>query len=292
MSLSHLERSRSDVVVLIVFESSRACDHSYSSVPQGNPELQGQAIASIASYISDAAYFMVLAGSTWTHEWGDLRDVLAWASRGWCRLEQLANGLSPRETPLIICQSSTNVVTYGRGGMEGRSWLHAAVGLGSFTVDADRQALGPVIDELIEVSKANALASGDLTTYRLLHSHRAHLLRGTGHQVEEEPTLEAWLDAMRFALPTDGQSTGMCPLRYAVFTGRQDLVEALLTATPRLDVEAPLTKMYGDYGMMKGETVLCAAARHSDNPPMLKLLLDAKANPLRKCTLGWSSLFW
>ena len=56
------------------------------------------------------------------HESGHARGLNEWARRGWCRLEQLANFLSPAQKPVIICQSTTNVETYPPRGYIGCSW--------------------------------------------------------------------------------------------------------------------------------------------------------------------------
>ena len=107
-------------------------------MPQADEVGQAKAIASIASYVSDCAYFFVLAGA-WQHtDDGSVRDRLAWARRGWCRVEQLANALSPRVKPLVIAQSPTQVASYGATGLPFNTWLESPVGLGDFTVDADR----------------------------------------------------------------------------------------------------------------------------------------------------------
>ena len=70
------------------------------------------AIASIGSYVTDAHYFLTLGGA-WTHTGdGSVRDVRAWAGRGWCRVEQLSNeeeGLSHRRqlTRAVIADDRT-----------------------------------------------------------------------------------------------------------------------------------------------------------------------------------------
>ena len=53
------------------------------SIPQADPVAQGKAIRSIVSYVSDAAFFCVLAGA-WKHENGSVRDVRGWHERGVC----------------------------------------------------------------------------------------------------------------------------------------------------------------------------------------------------------------
>ena len=54
--------------------------------------------------MSDASFFCVLAGA-WKHENGSVRDVRGWHERGWCRMEMLANALSPKQKPLIVAEN-------------------------------------------------------------------------------------------------------------------------------------------------------------------------------------------
>jgi len=119
-----------------------------------------------------------------------------------------------------------------------------------------------------------------------MHSHRAHLLRGTGFEVADESDLDEWLAAMRFASPTEGEKTGLCPLRFAICTGRLALVEALLR-TPGINTEAPLKKAYPEFGWSPNESLLHTAARQRDDPAMLQLLMAHGASPTRKGMLGW-----
>ena len=47
-------------------------------------------------------------------------------------------------------QSRSDIVAYGANGITGYSWTLSGVGVGNFTVEADRAALGPVVLSLIE----------------------------------------------------------------------------------------------------------------------------------------------
>merc|ERR1712083_1223857 len=80
----------------------------FACVPQQHERNRHLAISSLASYISNSSYFMVLAGP-WQHENGKVHDVRAWCRRGWCRFEQLANALSLDPAPIIYYHSSQTV---------------------------------------------------------------------------------------------------------------------------------------------------------------------------------------
>ena len=250
------------------------------SIPQSDCEAQQRGITSIASYIQACRWFLILSGA-WRHSDGSLRDLRAWATRGWCRLEQLANALSPvsqagRERLIICAQSPSSVFSFGPSGLVSREWLAVPVGLGDFTVDADRVALGPVIRRLVERRKASALAEGDLLTFRVLHACASRLLAGTGTAAPLEATPDEWLDAMRFRSARDGAHSGYTPLFFAAFAGgREELVEALLRrrAAPntRLRFAAPR------FGLLKGYSPLHAACL-SEQPRVVSVLLAAGAD--------------
>ena len=92
----------------------------YLSIPQANKENQAKAIASITGYVAISDLFIVLSGA-WTHvDDGSIRDVRAWGERGWCRLENLANALSPS----LRCRSGLlarqDRLQYDRASADGR----------------------------------------------------------------------------------------------------------------------------------------------------------------------------
>lgn len=278
----------------------------YASVPQVSPGAQGRAIASIFSYVNSSTVFIVLAGA-WKHENGSVRDARAWMSRGWCRLEQLANVLSPVVKPIILAQSSQSVLSHGPGGLYGRLWYSEPVGEGAFTVEADRQALGPVIAAMLEARKALALQQREWHAFRVIDAVSAATLRGTS--VTATPTgqwsapslshrsrgssgaggaeaaagLEAWLSAMHFAtkggkpVAREGQSSGWTPLMYAVLASQLDTCAALIAHGA--DVNRPLRSADVQFGLTRGATPLHLASVTQDAPELASLLLSHGADP-------------
>ena len=81
-----------------------------------------------------------------------------------CRLEQLANFLSPVRRPLIVVKSTTFVETFTACGTIFSSCYRTSVGEGAFTVDDDRVCLGPVI-------RGTRPTDGALTTHHSLTAH-------------------------------------------------------------------------------------------------------------------------
>ena len=253
----------------------------FFSVPQADAEAQSRAIGSIVSYVADATYFMVLAGA-WADEDGAPRDLRSWLGRGWCRMEQVSNALSMTTKPLIVAQSPSDVQTYGPGGVSGRMWLFVPVGLAAFTVNSDREALGPILRDLIDARAAAALEAGSsegMVAFRVLRASKSKLLQGTGIHVPEPQTLQEWMTGMRFTSAKDGASSGWTPLRFAVLAGRTDIASQVLDAGARVDVG--LARGWNQWGMPKGTTALHLACYSRDDAEMVQLLLARGANPRR-----------
>ena len=197
----------------------------YLSIPQANKENQAKAIASITGYVAISDLFIVLSGA-WTHvDDGSIRDVRAWGERGWCRLENLANSLSPTQKSFIVAQSATSIFSYGPSGMIGRLWYDEVVGTGNFAVEADKLSLGQSILQMISLRKGMAEDSGDLPFYRFLCAMTNKLVDGCGAQTPSLP-LDAWLKELRFTTMVDEAKSGLSPLRFAVIAQRVDLGDA------------------------------------------------------------------
>jgi hypothetical protein len=257
------------------------------SIPQADPVAQGKAINSIVSYVSDSAYFCVLAGA-WRHENGTVRDVRGWHSRGWCRMEMLANALSPKSKPLIVAQTPSVIELHAPSGPTERSFMLYPVGRGNFTVDADKAKLAPVVASLISARKAYAAARGDTFWFRVMHASAAKLLEGLGAEEQglapPAEGLEQWFASMKFegepaaacVAPTDD---GMTPLRYAAgLAGSVDLVREILAIAPSVDVEAPLPRPMVMFEGPEHFSILMHACKAHDKAELITALLDAGAS--------------
>ena len=184
----------------------------FSMAPQADRERQGEAIASIPNYVEREGVFCLRRWPA-SREGGATRRagvVKPGAGVGW----SLCNLLSPEAKPLIVLQSPSDVRSHGPAGLLGRNWIISPVGRGEFTVEADRVALGPVIERLIDERMAAKRAEGTeaaLRWSRFLHAHKASLLLGTGIKVTPYDTLEAWLGHLGFSA-TSRDRHGWSPL--------------------------------------------------------------------------------
>ena len=248
-----------------------------ASIPQASKANQILAIQSIPHYIAACSYFVVLAGSGWQHESGQYRGINEWSMRGWCRVEQLSNFLSPTPQPVVVCQSLTNIETYPPRGYMGCTSGRYPVGEANFTVDDDRIQLGPVILQLIADRKALALERGELPFYRTLHCLTERLVAGTGVAFTPEKTLDEWLTNMQLATPT--AFDGICsPLHYAIIAGRVDFASELI------DRGCDVNGVTGDLQHMidfvaKKTSAICLASVVREQPEMIRMLLERGADP-------------
>lgn len=183
-------------------------------VPQQDTARQVDAIATIPQYVAQSSFFLVCCPGACLHENGSVRDVRAWVSRGWCRVELLCNVLSPRAKPLIIMESESEAWTLGPAGVIGRDWITCPVGLADFSYEADRVALGPVIERVIDERVAARRAEGTeegLRWYRFLRAMKEWLLVGTNVEVAAAPTYAAWMKEFQFGSATEVDSHGWGP---------------------------------------------------------------------------------
>ena len=252
----------------------------FFSVPQADPTSQLLAIRSIFTYVQASTHFLVLAGP-WVHKSGESRDDYAWGSRGWCRLEALANRLSPTNTPYLLARSSSTIENHGSAGVNGvmfGTWFSGmVVGKGSFSVESDRAALGPIIKAMLAERMKLALKEGELHFYRLMHSLSASVLEGTGASFQRESTLDEWMDAMRMSGPADGEKSGWTPLRYACFTGRADLCEELISRGAKVNLAIRKPCQYS--GTLATQNILHTTCWAVDCPDVARLLIKHGVDP-------------
>ena len=127
--------------VRVTAAAMRRCRYlwiDFLSVPQRNPAAQNLAIQSIFSYVHDAAIFVVVAGPWKNEESGQWRDCRQWMRRGWCRLEMLANALSPSVKQVVLAESAASIESHGPSGLFGQQWFTSPVGEADFSVEGTR----------------------------------------------------------------------------------------------------------------------------------------------------------
>ena len=96
---------------------------------------------------------------------------------------------------------------------------------------------------------------------------------------------DAWLKQLKLEGPNHREElVGLTPLHFAVIAQRVDIARALLDRGA--DVESPLHASYANFELLRGWTVLQHACCYRDNPQLVALLLERKADPRRTTTRG------
>jgi len=260
----------------------------YHSVPQEDPAQQMLAIKSIVTYVGASSFFIVLAPAA-QHWTGADHDVGLWSSRGWCRLERLALMLSSNPKKPLIIESSSNIYS-----VEGSEWTHEPVGLGKFTVDADKTAISDVVMTLLRRADRLAVAQGQMQRFRHISSMSVRLLEGLqGHHEmllrNQSESTDAWLQRMCYKGATDNEESGLSPLRYAVKGGQLDKARELIARGA--SVEAPLAESNFSDDEVAGNTMLMEAAKlRWDGPELIRLLVDHRADLMARNSCGCTAI--
>jgi ankyrin repeat protein len=155
--------------------------------------------------------------------------------------------------------------------------------------------LGDVLARRIKKLLALHEQEDSILEYRHLLNIQRRLVRGLPngtHSFKPPVSLSAFLELYRFESATDnahvpdsnGSWVGMTPLYYAAMAGNVPVLKALL-AMPEVLAKINLrlkknckSTRYGDMAS-KGNSALLAAARYSDSPATLELLIEHGADP-------------
>jgi ankyrin repeat protein len=270
---------------------------------------QSAAISSIPEYVDNSSMFVVLAPSLNHLVKEATVEYATWRKRGWCRAEAVAKLLSLNKKcgPTIVIQSPKQIYF----NQKSLSLSSCAVGEGDFgccemdhqvtlpdgtvcEIACDKLRLGDALARRIKNLLAMHEQEGNILDYRHLLTIERHLVKGLpkGTQSFNPPvSLNAFLELYRFGSITDnahvpdgkGSRIGMTPLYYAAMAGNVPVLKALL-AMPEVLAKINVrlknksySNRYGEFSP-QGMTALLAAARYSDSPATLQLLVQHGAD--------------
>lgn len=246
-----------------------------------------KAVSSIPLYVAASSFFFALCPSLESEDHSQMLNPHSWASRGWCRVERCCRELSPEHSWVMIRSAqqmeliSSPIATPGAG----------SPGEGLFTVEADRQRLGPVMLKTLRRKLHFLLKSGDLVGYRVLLNHQPLFLRGfnveavydfipgydKGLSLEKDDAslVSKFFYHNGFSKIHEVDKVGWTPLHYAGCRGDPQLVRALLELRANPNVKAPKDNVMA--GALPGWRVMTsvAACRHHE---VARILIEAKAD--------------
>eukprot|EP00929_Paragymnodinium_shiwhaense_P076247 TRINITY_DN39169_c0_g1_i7.p1 TRINITY_DN39169_c0_g1~~TRINITY_DN39169_c0_g1_i7.p1 ORF type:complete len:643 (-),score=59.91 TRINITY_DN39169_c0_g1_i7:81-1949(-) len=262
--------------------------YDYFSCPQLAAREEGQAVGeelgkavdSIPAYIEQSEFFFILAPRCQRAETNEELSYQSWRSRGWCRAERAARMLMTSKKRMTVVTSPHHL----QAADTLESFL-VSVGLGHFTVDADKARIAPFIIAMIR-KKLARIPDKLSHEYRLLNCLKSVILRGLplasprgrhgdvfselSHEVSDAGQgLAAFLNDLGFTNAC-AEEAGWTPLGYAALTGDCNLIQQLLDAKANpglgIDKEPALNLSKGSL-----PSDICAVLCHND---ALELLLN------------------
>ncbi|CAE7214006.1 Ankrd28 [Symbiodinium microadriaticum] len=247
-----------------------------------------RAIDNIVTYVSRCEYFVILCPELQHANQQQMLNHSSWAERGWCRTERVARELAVRDDGfVVIVESETQ--------QHVMSSLHRHLdspGAGLFTLETDRARVGRVLVQMVWKKLQCHLEQGDMHNFRYLLSTQdicclsglgflplEGLMPGFVSQADpftypEAFAVERFLHDTGFKAVSERDSAGWTPMCYAVLSGKQFLVEALLRQ--KADCNDRITRHKPKMLLPQNMPVLSLAAYFRRNG-VLKLLLSARA---------------
>ncbi|CAK9095519.1 unnamed protein product [Durusdinium trenchii] len=266
------------------------------SVDEMGSDLQ-KAVESIPSYVKRCKFFVILAPAVEHVDTGELLSKHTWSERGWCRLEQVAANFLTKDAKIVVIESvqKIHIMT------PFDAWMRPA-GLGSFTVDKDRDTVLKVTKEMLHTKLWSFLAQEDLHSYRmLLNMQHVHLQKEVSGRRDPEKTpvssspadhLNDFMEENAFKGVTDRQF-GWSPMCFAALRDDVQVLQELLKL--RGNVNDRVRRHDAKYHIEKGTSLLHISAQFCCNNS-LKFLLEMKAkvtstdsigtNPLHRAGIG------
>ena len=257
---------------------------------------QSRAIASIPAYIGKCEFFVALCPVLTHVDTHKNMDRYTWANRGWCRAEKLVRHLLAPDDMMLLIESPKHMSM-----LHLRDDLFIPFAVGEYTVESDRQLVGQLLRDILQLKMHNDLRKGALAEYTF-NLNRQNLLF-MGCDIQPIPTLmpstvlskgdtgllEEFLHQNGFVKVSDRNANGLSPICLAAMARNTEVVRVLLAnrASPN-DI---VTKGNKALSAPKSIPAVTMCALHHNNES-LKLLLSARADPNRRDGFGSTPLIY
>lgn len=269
--------------------------YDFFSIPQITIQLhtesqgflkRSQAIASIPAYIEKCEFFVALCPVLTHADTAQPMDQYSWAKRGWCRVEKAVRNLLAPNDMMLMIESPKHMSMLAL-----RDTLFHPFGAGEFTIEGDRQVVGQILRDILELKLHNDLWKGNLLEYRFFMNRQDMLFQNCNLRYIPSPlrissTLESLDDACHeflhqngFLNVTDRDRWGFSPLCYAVTKGSPELVKAMLAK--KANPNDRILKANKKFTSPKNVSVLSLCVLHKSHE-VLELLLTARAHPSQR----------
>lgn len=244
---------------------------------------KSQAIASIPAYIEKCEFFVALCPVLTHADTAQAMDQYTWAKRGWCRVEKTVRNLLAPNDMMLMIESPKHMSMLAL-----RDALFHPFGAGDFTVERDRQVVGQILRDILELKLHNDLWKSNLLEYRFFLNRQDMLFQHCDlpyipGPLQVSSTLDSLDDALHeflhqngFLNVTDRDGWGFSPLCYAATKKSPELVKAMLAK--KANPNDSVLKANKKFTSPKNVSVLSLCVLHKSHE-VLQLLLTARANP-------------
>lgn len=242
-----------------------------------------KAIDSIPVYVSRCDHFIALCPVLPSTDGSRMFSDYTWASRGWCRIEQVVRELTVQGGgSWIVVKSATHQE------LKVCPLTNCSAGEGEFTMESDRKRVAGVLQRFLKRRLLSCLELGDLPAYRLLLNKQRAFLRNLPAEPIEDlvpgfhasesdgcaTILDRFLHQNGFKNALEYDSAGWSPLCYACMNGTPLVIKMLLEQ--KANPNSKTKKARAEVNTDKHSPVLAICARFKNHEAM-KLLIEAGA---------------
>lgn len=265
-----------------------------------HPSEQELAIHSIPAYVEMCRCVVILCPPILHKQTQELLNKSSWSTRGWCRLERLAVHLSTIHSASLVevqCAEQQNLTVPFE-------FLREPVGLGKFTIAADREKVAEVVHSMVRQKLLHYLRQGDLHNYRVLLNLQHLHFRGFSVEpidgwvpgfisTETDPSsffLQKFMYQHGFRSPVERDKAGWTPLCYAAVSGNPLLLVALLEqrANPN-DSIRHASQQQVQMSAGASALIISVCLNHLD---AIQVLLELRANPNQGDATGTTAVHY
>lgn len=239
------------------------------SAPARRRTDQEDFILSIPSFVQACQVFVVLVPPIKHKNSNQICNYSSWSMRGWCRTELWCKMmLANMDVPVLVISGEFQA-DFARP----VNWVDCVPHEGEFSFSTDRGVVNSIFEQVLSHQLSWLEHEANLSLYRYFLS-RKDTLTGTTLQPR---SMAEFLEDFGYKSLKASKKSSFSPVAAAALSGDADVLKLLLEA--RCSVDKPFKGM-PEVGIVNGLTTMHIAVMQAwRSPQILKILLEAKANP-------------
>lgn len=253
------------------------------------------AVLSIPMYVEAADMFVALVPCQKHTEQPMICNMRSWETRGWCRVELAAAAMSYRAKRRLVMVSSEKRVSM----FSPFQCDSVAPGLGSFTVESDRELVLPVMEDIVQSYVESLWLTGVKHKARLFEAMRGVLVFRLGKEEEQhqlaaslsQQGLKDFLLRFRFQCLEEAVGNaeqGFGPVCCAAVSGNKEVLRSLAAA--RANMNESFQETDPQLLVYRGITAVSLMLKFAPNVEVLETLVELQADVAIKDSGGRSPL--